>query len=156
MQHINSKIGRSVKPALSAPVLGTREIQTLNLFWDNESSSLSATDILSMFERRATEPDEVISINTIQSTIERLWKKKLLTRKKQGKAYIYTCTYSKQEVISSLIKEIGDALGQGDESAIVSGIFTFLKSRNSSSQLDMLNAISDDTALQTQGLLNAN
>jgi predicted transcriptional regulator len=80
----------------------------------------------------------VISINTIQSTIERLWKKKLLSRHKQGKAYIYTSIYSKQEVISSLIEEISDALGESDDSAIMSGIFTFLKSINTNNHLDLL------------------
>jgi predicted transcriptional regulator len=88
----------------------------------------------------------VISINTIQSTIERLWKKKLLNRHKQGKAYIYSSTYSKQEVISSLIKEISDALSEGDDSAIMSGIFTFLKSRNTSTsnQVDLLQSLKQE------------
>ena len=129
------------KQPLVAPVLGQREIETLGLFWDKGQGPLSAHDIRNMFQNKAQYPEDVISINTVQSTIERLWKKKLLSRQKEGKAYIYTSMYSKQEVISSLIKEISDALGQGDDSAILSGIFTFLKSRNTGHQVNVLDAL---------------
>jgi predicted transcriptional regulator len=144
----------STKPALSAPVLGKREIETLGLFWRDESIPLSASDILKMCQKQSDEPDKVISINTIQSTIERLWRKKLLSRHKKGKAYIYESTYSKQEVISSLIKEISDALGQGDENAIMSGIFTFLKSRNTNKNLNLLEILEQDPVFTELPLTN--
>lgn len=131
------------KPALRPPVLGKREIETLDLFWQAHSTCLSATDILKVLETRASHPSDLISINTIQSTIERLWKKKLLSREKQGKAYIYSALYSKEEVISSLIKEISDALGQGDDSVIMSGIFTFLKTKNTKQHLKALNTFEE-------------
>ena len=104
-----------IKPPLATPVLGQREIETLGLFWRSEASTLSATEILRILQLQAKQPEDVISINTIQSTIERFWKKRLLSRRKQEKAYIYTSMYSKQEVISSLITEISDALGEGDD-----------------------------------------
>lgn len=137
----------SNKPALSAPVLGRREIDTLGLFWRDESLALSASDILNMLYEQTDKPNNVISINTIQSTIERLWKKKLLSRRKQGKAYLYKSIYSKQEVISSLINEISDTLGEGDENAIMSGIFTFLKSKNTPKYLSLLDAMENEPAL---------
>lgn len=137
------------KPTLVAPVLGQREIETLGLFWREEVTTLSASDILKIFEQQAAEPDDVISIHTIQSTIERLWKKNLLRRHKHGKAYIYRSIYSKQEVISSLIKEISDALGDGDDSAIVSGIFAFLKSRDTNKHLDLLKTLGQEPAFIT-------
>lgn len=144
----------NVKPPLAAPVLGQREIETLGLFWRNEHSQLSAGNILEMLEAQADDPEDVISINTIQSTIERLWKKKILSRHKVGKAYIYTSMYSKQEVISSLIKEISDALGEGDDSAIMSGIFTFLKTRNTRNHLTMLDTLERDFAFNNGAVGN--
>lgn len=144
----------AVKPSLSAPVLGQREIETLGLFWRNQEISLSANDIRGMFEHQTEKPENVISLNTIQSTIERLWKKKLLSRHKEGKAYIYTCMYSKQEVISSLIKEISDALGEGDDNAIMSGIFTFLKSRNTDNQLNLLQTLEQAATFNKNELVN--
>jgi predicted transcriptional regulator len=134
-----------VKAALAAPVLGRREIETLDLFWNDDRVALSASDIINQLKRQAEYPDDVVSLNTIQSTIERLWKKKLLSRHKHGKAFMYTSVYSKQEVISSLIKEISDALGHGDESVIISGIFTFLKSSIKGNQVDALKFLREDS-----------
>jgi predicted transcriptional regulator len=151
-----NKIESANKLLLVAPVLGQREIDTLRLFWLDEEETLSASDILKMLEQQAQEPDDVVSINTIQSTIERLWKKKLLSRHKQGKAFIYKCEYSKQEVISSLIKEISDALGDGDDSAIMSGIFTFLKSRNITKKRDLLQSIAQNPMRDTARIVDAN
>lgn len=141
-----------IKPRLSAPILGHREIETLRLFWRDVDSPLSANDLLRMLEQQAKEPSDVISINTIQSTIERLWKKSLLSRHKKGKAYIYVPIYSKQEVISSLIRDISDSLGEGDESVIMSGILTFLKSRNIGNQLDLLRLLEQDPTLNKSRL----
>ncbi|WP_299079755.1 BlaI/MecI/CopY family transcriptional regulator [uncultured Paraglaciecola sp.] len=150
---MNIKNKTSAKPPLSAPVLGQREIETLGLFWRSQESTLSATDILNILKLQAKDPEDVISINTIQSTIERLWKKRLLSRRKQGKAYIYTSVYSKQEVMSSLIAEISDALGEGDDTAIMSGIFTFLKSRNTNNQVDVLRALEQESTINQSSLV---
>jgi predicted transcriptional regulator len=144
----------SVKPPLSAPVLGQREIETLGLFWHGEETTLSASDILKILKFQAKEPEDVISLNTIQSTIERLWKKKLLSRHKQGKAYIYTSVYSKQEVISSLIKEISDVFGEGDDSVIMSGIFTFLRASSTNNQVNLLQILEQEPALHHASLAN--
>ncbi|MBU3006166.1 BlaI/MecI/CopY family transcriptional regulator [Paraglaciecola arctica] len=143
---INKSMHKSKAP-LTAPVLGQREIDTLRLFWRSEATTLSATDIHKILKEQAETPQDVISINTIQSTIERLWKKNLLSRNKQGKAFIYKAAYSKQEVISSLISEISDALGEGDDSAIMSGIFTFLKSKNTRGHRDLLQALGNQPSL---------
>ncbi len=137
------------KPPLTAPVLGQREIETLGLFWQDSSASLSATDILTLIVNQTDEPNEVITINTVQSTIERLWKKKLLSRRKQGKAFIYAPIYTKQEVMSSLIKQISDTLGGGDDSAIMSGIFTFLKGRDTQNPVALLQTLEQNYAVKS-------
>lgn len=155
MQSMKNKNKSLEKPPLSAPVLGQREIETLGLFWRDEKVPLSASDILGMLLSQAKDPGDVISINTIQSTIERLWKKQLLSRHKEGKAYIYTSMYSKQEVISSLIEEISDALGGGDDSAIMSGIFTFLKSKNTGNKVKLLQTLEQEVTFNNTRLVNA-
>lgn len=121
----------SKKEKLKPPMLGRREIQTLDLFWRQEDLSLTAQNILDLLESEQNSSIKLISINTIQSTIERLWRKGLLTRSKIGKAYIYCSRYSKQEVISSLLSEICDEMGKGDELVMLSGIMTYLNNWNS-------------------------
>jgi predicted transcriptional regulator len=152
---MKNKNDMMMKPPLSAPVLGQREIETLGFFWRDVKAPLSATDILDMLKCQADEPEDVITINTIQSTIERLWKKKLLSRHKSGKAYIYTSMYSKQEVISSLIEEISDVLGEGDDSAIMSGIFIFLKSKNIDNRVKLLQTLEQEETFNNTRLQNA-
>jgi predicted transcriptional regulator len=119
------------KEKLKPPMLGRREIQTLDLFWQQEDASLTAQNIRDLLESGQNSSIKLISLNTIQSTIERLWRKGLLTRSKIGKAYIYASRYSKQEVISSLLSEIRDEMGQGDELIMLSGIMVYLNNWNS-------------------------
>ncbi len=80
----------SKKEKLKPPMLGRREIQTLDLFWRQACPSLTAQNIRDLLESEQSSSIKLISINTIQSTIERLWRKGLLTRSKIGKAYIMT------------------------------------------------------------------
>ena len=121
----------SKKEKLKPPMLGRREIQTLDLFWRQEDLNLTAQNIRDLLEGEQSSNIKLISINMIQSTIERLWRKGLLTRSKMGKAYIYASRYSKEEVISSLLSEIRDEMGQGDELVMLSGIMTYLNNWNS-------------------------
>lgn len=140
---INANI-HNQKSALAAPVLGQREIETLGFFWRTENAHYSATDILELLRQQAESTEHIISLNTVQSTTERLWRKKLLTRYKQGKAYKYVCVYSKQEVIGSLIDEISRSLGEDDDTAIISGIFTFLKSKSVDSKVALVRTLEQD------------
>ncbi|GAC12972.1 BlaI/MecI/CopY family transcriptional regulator [Aliiglaciecola lipolytica] len=130
--------GTKQKTDLVPPVLGKREIQTLNLFWGEDESGLSAIDISELMEKQSG-GECPVSLNTIQSTIERLWRKNLLSRKKVGKAYIYLPRYSKKQVISSLISEIRDEMGQGDESIMLSGIIEYLQDLDSDLTSKLLN-----------------
>jgi predicted transcriptional regulator len=122
---------KKFKKTLAPPVLGKREIQTLDFFWAQETCSLSASNIIRLLEEQSNSGCCSITINTVQSTLERLWRKGLLTRVKEGKAYFYSCRYSKQEVISSLLLEIQDEMGQGDELVMLSGIVEYLHGQDS-------------------------
>jgi predicted transcriptional regulator len=115
------------KKTLVAPVLGQREIQTLDFFWQSQQKQLSALDVKKLVEIQTCQLGESISINTIQSTMERLWRKGLLARTKVGKAYMYTTLFSKQQVISSLLSEIKNEMGQGDDLVMLSGIVEYLQ-----------------------------
>lgn len=122
---------KKLRKALEPPILGKREIQTLDFFWAHGKQTLSASDVKQLLEKQAKTGCITITINTVQSTLERLWRKNLLTRSKSGKAYFYSCRFSKQEVISSLILEIQDEMGQGDELVMLSGIVEYLHGQDS-------------------------
>ncbi len=136
----------AVEKPLAPPVLGQREIQTLDFFWSQQQGQLSALDVKRLIDSRTFGSDDAISISTIQSTMERLWRKGLLSRKKEGKAFIYCACYSKQEVISSLLSEIKNEMGQGDELVMMSGIVEYLQSWDSALSAKIVAVFNEHTA----------
>jgi predicted transcriptional regulator len=70
--------------------------------------------------------DSDISVNTIQSTLERLVRKSLLTRQKQARAYLYSAAVSRATLISSLLRDIRRDVAGGEMVPMVSGFAEFL------------------------------
>ena len=59
------------------------------------------------------------SLNTYQSTLDRLFKKGLLARKKEGHAYIYNTKVERYELIGQLIKSVARDFIAGEEINII-------------------------------------
>ena len=56
------------------------------------------------------------TLNTIQSTLERLFRKELLSREKHSHAYIYRPEVSREELVGNLITDITkDFLNDGED-----------------------------------------
>ena len=59
------------------------------------------------------------SLNTIQSTLDRLFKKGLLSRTKQGHAHLYCAKVDRESLIATLITDVtADFIGDGEHSLI--------------------------------------
>ena len=55
-----------------------------------------------------------ITLNTIQSTVERLYRKGFLSREKVSHAYLYTVCISREELAARLVERlVGDLVGSG-------------------------------------------
>lgn len=77
------------------------------------------------------------SLNTIQSTLERLFKKGLLSRTKQGHAYFYRAKVDREALIATLITNItSDFVEEGEHSLIAA--FSSASANLNDAQLDML------------------
>ena len=100
------------------PSLGVREIEVLRILW--REGELSAQQVLSFIE------DEEISLSTMQSTLERLHRKALLSRVKSGRYYLYTASVSQSSMISSLLQDIASQLSGGDMAPMISGFIEFV------------------------------
>lgn len=59
------------------------------------------------------------SLNTIQSTLDRLYKKGLLNRTKCGYAYSYSPAVERKELLGSLITDITQELAKNDSDAVL-------------------------------------
>jgi predicted transcriptional regulator len=99
------------------PTLGRRELDILDVLWSN--GDVSAQDVLD-------DLPESISLSTVQSTLERLHRKNLLQRNKQGRAFLYRANISKAELVSSMLHDMSDDLSNGDDTALLCGFVNYL------------------------------
>ncbi|MFC0116456.1 BlaI/MecI/CopY family transcriptional regulator [Pseudoalteromonas xiamenensis] len=77
------------------------------------------------------------SLNTIQSTLERLYKKELLSRSKQGHAYFYRAKVDRETLIAQLITNVtSDFVEQGEHGLIAA--FNSASAELNDAQLDKL------------------
>lgn len=81
--------------------LGKLERQVLDQAWDR--GEVSVRDIFLAFEER-------IAYTTLMTTLDRLYKKRLLDRRKDGRAFLYTPTVSQQEFEHGIREDVIDGL----------------------------------------------
>lgn len=67
-----------------------------------------------------------ISLSTVQSTLERLYRKGLANREKSGRAYRYRAAVTRAEIISRMLREMSHEIGGDDLSAMISGFAGFV------------------------------
>lgn len=78
-----------------------------------------------------------ISLNTIQSTLDRLFKKQLLSREKVSHAYIYSPSVERGELMAQLIGDVVETLSGGKTDYLLSAFVEFA-ARTDESNLDRL------------------
>ncbi len=90
-------------------VLGTLEADVMDVLWQHPNQTVTEV------EERLRRSREVAH-TTVLTTLDRMYRKGYLLREKQGKAYIYSPRYSReefergmaQEVLGALIGELGE------------------------------------------------
>jgi predicted transcriptional regulator len=87
--------------------LGKLERQVLNETWDR--TEVSVRDIYIAFE-------ETIAYTTLMTTLDRLYKKRLLDRRKDGRAFVYSPAVTREEFEHGIREDVIDGLlGDGAE-----------------------------------------
>ncbi|MEW6367028.1 MAG: BlaI/MecI/CopY family transcriptional regulator [Acidobacteriota bacterium] len=81
------------------PFLGELEIAMMEHLWATRSSDVETA-------HRSVGRSRGITLNTIQSTLQRLYRKGLLTRRKVSHAYVYSPHVSREEVMAQLVSEV--------------------------------------------------
>lgn len=71
------------------------------------------------------------SLNTYQSTLDRLYKKGLLSREKVGHAFQYTAKVERHELIAQLIKSVTNDFIAEDDSSLIAAFSSMSKEFNS-------------------------
>lgn len=87
--------------------LGHLERQTLEEIW--QRGEISVRDVFVRFEKR-------IAYTTVMTTLDRLYKKGLLSRRKSGRAFLYSALVTSEEFEQRIAEDVIDGLlGQRSE-----------------------------------------
>ena len=116
--------------------LGELEKLVLNYFWSVDAAD--AKQVHTYFEKQRGG-----SLNTIQSTLDRLYKKGLLKRKKESHAYRYRAANQRKAFIGQLIKDVTQEFADDDEDSLLAA-FVSLSAEMDEQQLDKLDKIIQD------------
>ena len=98
---------------VNRPYLGELEIAVMERLW-----TFGATSAKEMHEQLAAARN--ITANTVQSTMERLYKKGLLSREKVSHAYIYAPIVSRENLLAKMIDNVVGKLSGGHTEVMLS------------------------------------
>lgn len=112
--------------------LGELELAVMDSVWTSPEGLCDAKQVLDRITQRHPS-----TLSTIQSTLERLVRKGMLDREKQGHAFIYTALVSRAELLGLLLKDVIRLLHDGSPDTILSS-FVNVASRIDTSALDHL------------------
>ena len=94
---------------VAALALGKLERQVLDQTWSRQETSVR--DVYVAF-------GETIAYTTLMTTLDRLYKKRLLNRRKDGRAFLYSPAMSREEFEHGIREDVIDVLlGNGAEAA---------------------------------------
>ncbi len=115
---------------IQRPYLGKLEMAVLEYLWANGTFDANGV-------HAALGKSRGISHNTIQSTLERLYKKKLLTRQKVSRAYVYAASVSRDELMGRMITDVVHTLADNDSDGMLAA-FVDIAARSDEAHLDRL------------------
>lgn len=93
------------------PVLGDLEVAVMERLW--VEAEITAKDL-----HKHLGADRGISLNTIQSTLERLHRKRLVGRRKHSHAFQYSARLQREELVAAYMQEVLGRFGGEPASAI--------------------------------------
>lgn len=120
-------------PPVRPPWLGELESAVMDYLWAGGDGEAKAVH-QALGERRG------ITVNTIQSTLKRLYEKALLAREKVSHAHVYRPRISREDFQRGLLDQLVTELMRGEASAMVSA-FVDLTERAGPEHLARLEAM---------------
>ena len=110
--------GFNIRRQQRLPDLGERELLVLDVLWESGEATAQAV--------HNEMPDEGVSLSTVQSTLERLHRKRLIERAKQGRAFRYRPTMNKSQLIAGLLRDMACQVADGDMAPMISGFLSYV------------------------------
>ncbi|MBA3322681.1 MAG: BlaI/MecI/CopY family transcriptional regulator [Pyrinomonadaceae bacterium] len=124
------------------PTLGKLERELMNLAW--RSDEISVRDVHRQL-------GEAVAYTTLMTTLDRLYKKGLLTRRKDGRAFVYAARYSPEELEQGIAQDVIEVLlGRGGEVEPVLACIVDAVSEHDRGLLDELDRLVKEKRRQLQ------
>lgn len=92
--------------------LGALEMAVMEQVWAHGPADVKAV-------HRAIGARRSITANTVQSTMERLYRKGVLAREKVSHAYVYAAARSREDVTAAVVSEVVGKLARGETDAML-------------------------------------
>lgn len=121
--------------------LGELETLVLKTIW-----SLNEGSVKAVYEQVQAQRD--VTQNTVQSTLERLYRKQLLQREKQGHAFIYRSALTREELTAKFLLKLMHEF-ESDPSLTLAA-FIDQQEELSATKLDQLNRLVEQMKLQDE------
>ena len=89
------------------------EATIMDIVWSRKLDQFAVSDVLAVLERRRE-----IAYTTIMTTVVRLYEKGVLARRRDGKRYLYSPRFSREEFLQSTARDVlrglsSDSTGRG-------------------------------------------
>ena len=88
--------------------LGVLEREVMDAVWT--AGEVTVRDTQALLSRR-------VAYTTVMTTLDRLFKKRLVVRCRVGKAFVYRASQTRQEAETAILSNLVDAVGSHDDAA---------------------------------------
>lgn len=114
-------------------MLGPLETKVLELLWET-GRALSVRHVLAAFPR--------LAYTTLMTTLDRLYRKGLLIRRRRGRAFVYEPRCSREQMLSKLASsQLSDLLAASDARSAILSTLVHCVGREDAALLDELDAL---------------
>lgn len=121
--------------------LGDLEKAVLQYFWSKDAADVKQV-------HRDIDPSGKRSMNTVQSAMDRLYKKGLLKRKKIGHAFVYRSAQSRNTFLASLMRAVASDFISSEQDYLAA--FSSLTDQLDDAQLDELEQLIERRRAENQ------
>lgn len=116
-----------------APRLGQLELKVMEVIWQGEQ--MAVRDVVEALG----DPD--MAVSTMQTTLERLARKGLVSRSKHGRAFVYAAAVTRADLITLAMRDLAEDVATGRLEPLVAGFVGLLEQLGPDSRQNVLKAI---------------
>ena len=134
----DSPLSLRVRPGKKGLELCLHDLEAaiMDVVWSRDFVTFAVSDVLTVLEKKRE-----IAYTTVMTTVARLSDKGVLSRKREGKKYVYSPKYSREEFLESTAREVLNCASSGHGAQGALAMLADKVSEASRTELDELEAL---------------